>query len=493
MQEKFFHMRADVFTRSKKHRAVAKAAYRSGEILYDEKKNRTHNFTGKLKKDEIESEIYLPSHVNEKFKSRQFLYNEIERVETRKDSQLVRELEFSLYTEFTPAENKELVEKFAKTFTDDGMITDACFHKLNADNPHCHLLLTLREVNEDGLTFHDRKNRDWNKKSYNEKWRNTWEKLVNEKFKEKGLDIFVSRKSYQERGIDKIPQKHLPFDKKSAKYQKVLTENKKIKKRNNFKQKKKETKQEVEQIKEVKQIVRNAKVAEIQNRKEVLVMGLEQEQKQPVQYEESGENTQSYEEPEQGRTVGDLFKEEIQGLRDKFNHLTADSKLLKENKKRSYERYRDHKENDFSKKMSLKKDDLANMKINFGMRKTDLKRTKVFSLSGFQERREIKADLKKMKLQMKKKKLEMKKEKKKLKLYKKEYIKDRKKLVTNFKNRAKTLLQMKRTERTMNKTQNLNQKLDKNKVVSLQDFKKQKMKLEMKPKQNKQLGKKLEL
>ncbi|MDZ4417466.1 hypothetical protein ORL59_28740 [Bacillus cereus] len=52
---------------------------------------------------------------------------------------------------------------------------------------------------------------------------------------------------------------------------------------------------------------------------------------------------------------------------------------------------------------------------------------------------------------------------------------------------------MKRTERAMNKVQNLNQKLDNNKVVSLQDFKKQKMKLEMKPKPNKQLGKKLEL
>lgn len=34
------------------------------------------------------------------------------------------------------------------------------------------------------------------------------------------------------------------------------------------------------------------------------------------------------------------------------------------------------------------------------------------------------------------------------------------------------ILQMKRTERAMNKIQNLNQKLDNNKVVSLQDFKK---------------------
>lgn len=43
--------------------------------------------------------------------------------------------------------------------------------------------------------------------------------------------------------------------------------------------KKKEIKQEVEQVKEVKQIVRNTKIAGItNNRKEVLGMGLEQEQ-----------------------------------------------------------------------------------------------------------------------------------------------------------------------------------------------------------------------
>lgn len=486
MQEKFFHMRADVFTRSKKHRAVAKAAYRSGEILYDEKKNRTHNFTGKLKKDEIESEIYLPSHVNEKFKNRQFLYNEIERVETRKDSQLVRELEFSLYTEFTPAENKELVEKFAKTFTDDGMVADACFHKLNADNPHCHLLLTLREVNEDGLTFHDRKNRDWNKKSYNEKWRNTWEKLVNEKFKEKGLDIFVSRKSYQERGIDKIPQKHLPFDKKSAKYQKVLTENKKIKKRNNFKQKKKETKQEVEQIKEVKQIVRNAKVAEIQNRKEVLGMGLEQEQlKQKPVYEEPGQDPNVYEEPEQSRTVGDLFTESINGLKERYERLNEDTKVLKANKKRSYERYRNHKETDYSKKMSLKKEDVIDMKLDYKMMKVNLKETSVFSISDWKRRKQLKAAMKKKKIQIKKKKLEMKREKKKLKLYKKEHAKDRKKLISNYKDRAKTFLQIKKTERVMSKVKDLNKQITNDKIVSLKDFKKEKMKLEMKPTQQK--------
>ncbi len=77
--------------------------------------------------------------------------------------------------------------------------------------------------------------------------------------------------------------------------------------------------------------------------------------------------------------------------------------------------------------MSLKKEDVIDMKLNYQMRKIDLKRTKVFSIRDFQRRKEIKLDMKKMKLQIKKKKLEMKREKKKLKLYKKEHAKDRKK------------------------------------------------------------------
>lgn len=495
MREKFFHLRARIFTRSKSHKIVSKAAYRSGEKIYDEKYNRVRNYENKGKSEEIESAMYLPSHVSEKFKDRSFLYNEIERREGNvSNRQLARELEFSLYTDFTPQENKEMVERFAETFTKDGMIVDACFHKLNDKNPHCHMLLTLRDVNEDGITFGN-KNRSWNSDKMHGKWRDTWEKIVNEKFREKGLDIFVSRKSFEERGIDKIATKHLPYDKESQRYKEVVVENKKIKKRNHFKQKKKEFKQEVEQVKEVKQIIRNTKVAEItNNRKEVLSMGLEQEQKQPVhQYEEPGEDTRSYEEPEQTKTVGDLFKDRLQGLHDRFNQLNADTKILKENKKLSYKRYRTHKETDYDKKMSLKKDDLVNMRLNYKMRKTDLGRTKIFSLSDFQKRREIKADLKKMKLQMKKKKLEMKKEKKKLKLYKKEHARDRKKLVANYKDRAKTFLQIKKTERSMSKVKNLNQQITNNKVVSLKDFKKEKMKLEMKPKLNKQRNKKLEL
>ncbi|CKF10900.1 conjugation protein [Streptococcus pneumoniae] len=487
LQEKFFHMRTRIHKRSDGAKAVSKAAYRSGEKLFDEKYGRIRNYENKGKKDGIESEIFLPSHVSEKYKDRNVLYNEIERIEKRKDAQLNREIEFSLYTEFTPKENKELVKRFSEFFTEKGMIADACFHKLKGDNPHVHLTLTMREIENDGVTFNKKKNRDWNSKEMNEQYRNLWEELVNEMYKKKGLDLFVSRKSFEERGIDKIATKHLPWDKNSDRYKEVVIENKKIKKRNNFKQKKKESKQEIVQVKEVKQIMRNSKIHGIQSsRKEVLSM-------------EAHERFSKYEEQEQvqertpTRTVGDLFKDQLQTLEAQYERLNNATRSLKENKKRSYERYHEYKETQYDKKMSLKKEDVIDMKLNYQMRKIDLKRTKVFSIRDFQRRKEIKLDMKKMKLQIKKKKLEMKREKKKLKLYKKEHAKDRKKLISNCKDRAKTFLQIKKTEHVMSKVKDLNKQITNDKVVSLKDFKKQKMKLEMKPIITKKREKGLEL
>lgn len=479
LQEKFFHLRTKLFTRSKGDKIVLKAAYRAGEKIYDEKYNRVRNYENKGKKDGIESEMYLPSHVSEKFKDRSFLYNEIERREgNTTNRQLARELEFSLYTEFTPEENKKMVEKFAETLTKKGMIVDACFHKLRENNPHCHMLLTLRDVKEDGITFGN-KNRIWNSDKMHKQWRKDWEKIVNEAYREKGLDIFVSRKSFEERGIDKIPTKHLPFNKESTRYKEVVIENKKIKKRNNFKQKKKESKQEIVQVKEVKQIMRNSKIHGIQSsRKEVLSMEAHERFLKYEEQEQVHERTQT-------RTVGDLFKDQLQTLEAQYERLNNATRSLKENKKRSYERYREYKETQYDKKMSLKKEDVIDMKLNYQMRKIDLKRTKVFSIRDFQRRKEIKLDMKKMKLQIKKKKLEMKREKKKLKLYKKEHAKDRKKLISNYKDRAKTFLQIKKTERVMSKVKDLNKQITNDKIVSLKDFKKEKMKLEMKPTQQK--------
>ncbi|CKF06093.1 Uncharacterised protein [Streptococcus pneumoniae] len=214
---------------------------------------------------------------------------------------------------------------------------------------------------------------------------------------------------------------------------------------------------------------------------------------------EAHERFSKYEEQEQvqertpTRTVGDLFKDQLQTLEAQYERLNNATRSLKENKKRSYERYHEYKETQYDKKMSLKKEDVIDMKLNYQMRKIDLKRTKVFSIRDFQRRKEIKLDMKKMKLQIKKKKLEMKREKKKLKLYKKEHAKDRKKLISNCKDRAKTFLQIKKTEHVMSKVKDLNKQITNDKVVSLKDFKKQKMKLEMKPIITKKREKGLEL
>ena len=52
-------------------------------------------------------------------------------------------------------------------------------------------------------------------------WRDRWEKVANEYFKEKGYDNFISSKSYEDRGLEKVPTRHLPRNQDSEKYKEV--------------------------------------------------------------------------------------------------------------------------------------------------------------------------------------------------------------------------------------------------------------------------------
>ena len=83
-----------VIGRSAGRSATAAAAYRSGEQVADERTGRTHDYTGKS--DIYGSEILLPEGAPERLGDRVTLWNEVERVEKRKDAQLSREVMVAL-------------------------------------------------------------------------------------------------------------------------------------------------------------------------------------------------------------------------------------------------------------------------------------------------------------------------------------------------------------------------------------------------------------
>ena len=146
-----YHLSSQIFTRSKSQSAVCKAAYRSAEKLKDERLNRTFDYS---KKDDLfYKEVMVCEGAPERFKDRKTLWNEVELCEKRKDAQLSREILVALPRELSEEENIKLGKEYVKEeFVSNGMIADVCFHRGHGkDQPHVHVMLTMREVSENGF------------------------------------------------------------------------------------------------------------------------------------------------------------------------------------------------------------------------------------------------------------------------------------------------------------------------------------------------------
>jgi hypothetical protein len=232
--------------------AVAAAAYRSGEKLYDEQAKHAYDYNpresmdarkaaayrsgSKLegaenkpfdftrKEDVIYSAILAPDGAPDWVFDRQTLWNKVERAEKRKDARLARDIIAALPRELTREQQIALVNEFVRQeFTAKGMVADVNIHIKDAsdggENPHAHIMLTTRKLDGDG--FFKYKETSWNGefKGYGfgkgdtvEQWRAAFEKLSNTYLEDAGSDVRVSLKSYKEQGIDKIPQKHLGYE-----------------------------------------------------------------------------------------------------------------------------------------------------------------------------------------------------------------------------------------------------------------------------------------
>lgn len=144
-------MRYNMISRSTGKNAVASAAYRSGSRLRDRQSGKIKNYT---RKEEVKySEIDLPKGCTEKYRDRETLWNAVEQQSKRKDARLARELIIALPRELSLEDDIKVLQKYIKNeFTTDGMIADWSVH-MKEDNPHCHLMLTVKPLGQDGETF----------------------------------------------------------------------------------------------------------------------------------------------------------------------------------------------------------------------------------------------------------------------------------------------------------------------------------------------------
>ena len=286
-----YHCSIKIVSRGKGKSAVAAAAYRSGEKLTNEWDGLTHDYT--KKGGVVHSEILLPAHAPPAFSDRSTLWNSVELSEKSNNAQLAREVEIALPVELSREEQTRLVREYCSSqFVSKGMIADFNLHDTGGGNPHAHILLTMRPMDEKGAWLPKSKKEyvldengekirlpsgryktrkvdlvDWNNRENAEVWRRAWADLANEYLEKNNRPERIDHRSYERQGIDQIPTVHVGVSATQMEKKGIVTErgelNRNIKAANRI-------------LREIRRLVRGLKdwIAELKERKTALLESL---------------------------------------------------------------------------------------------------------------------------------------------------------------------------------------------------------------------------
>lgn len=79
------------------------------------------------------------------------MWNAVEEAEKSKDSRLAREFVVALPVELSKEQNISLISEYVKdNFAADEMCADFCIHDTDGHNPHAHIMLTVRPLDQNG-------------------------------------------------------------------------------------------------------------------------------------------------------------------------------------------------------------------------------------------------------------------------------------------------------------------------------------------------------
>ena len=200
-----YHFSGTMISRSQGRSVIACAAYRAGEKLFDERYQKTQDYS--KRQDVVYDQLLTPANFPEWAQVREKLWNEVERVELRKDAQLAREFNFALPKELSLEENIKLAEEFTKeAFVARGMVADLAIHvdyKSDGAYYHAHVMLTTRAINEQGF---GQKVRNWNSKDLLLKWREQWAEYSNRYLALNDHDLKIDHRTLVEQQIALEPQ-----------------------------------------------------------------------------------------------------------------------------------------------------------------------------------------------------------------------------------------------------------------------------------------------
>ncbi|MEO5807025.1 MobQ family relaxase [Devosia sp.] len=197
-----YRLSAQVISRADGRSATAAAAYRSGGRIADERTGEVYDYE---RRGGVEhEEIMAPANTPQWMLNREALWNAVERVEKRRDAQLCRELQLALPHEMDRAAQLELVRGFVRQeFVARGMIADIAIHASHRQgdprNDHAHVMLTLREITQEGFGAKDR---SWNDRALLGQWREGWAEHVNYALARTGHEDRVDHRTLEAQRVD---------------------------------------------------------------------------------------------------------------------------------------------------------------------------------------------------------------------------------------------------------------------------------------------------
>ena len=222
-------------SRAKGQSVMAACAYYAGEQKYSEYDHQW-KYPHSQPERVVMHEVMLPANAPPEYADAERLWNAVDAAEKKVTAQTARRLMIALPRELTYEQNVELIRNYCEQeFVSKGMICDLYFHDSGDGNPHVHIMLTFRAMDEQGhwlpkaktvYVLDENGNRiknkdgkwrrqtietvDWNDHKYGEIWRHNWEVIQNNALERAGSDVRVDMRSLERQGItDRVPQQHL--------------------------------------------------------------------------------------------------------------------------------------------------------------------------------------------------------------------------------------------------------------------------------------------
>ena len=222
-----YHLSVKPISRGVGRSATAAAAYRSGELIVDERTGEVHDYT--RKGDVVHSEMIVPPGAPSWAEDRAALWNAAEAAEKRKDARVARDYEVAIPKELTRAQGIELVRDFAHQLADRyGVAVDVNVHSDELRNwdgsekgyqgYHAHILTSTRKLGREGfgekaeIELSDAKRKSLGLSdgaAEIEQIRQRWEIAANRHLERAGQSQRIDRRSLKDQGIDREPTVHL--------------------------------------------------------------------------------------------------------------------------------------------------------------------------------------------------------------------------------------------------------------------------------------------